>query len=128
MRSGRSPLVRTMCRVDRKRIPPRRRVFHRRPLPLPAKSFSLVIGEARFTRGPDAEPTTRWRPRIESCSRAAKRPNRRGIGRLGIVLDEFVPKAPRPIASHRVDSPDSYVTCVSVYLCLLYPRECLSPP
>ena len=39
---------------------------------------SLAIGEARFTHGPDAAPTTRWRPRIASSSQAAKPPNKQG--------------------------------------------------
>jgi len=52
----------------------------------PRKSSAIDV--AKYTRGPDAELTTGWPPRIGSCFRAAMLPNRRGIGPRGIVLDE----------------------------------------
>jgi hypothetical protein len=62
------------------------------PAPAPILSSntavkSLATDAARFTRGPGAEPTTRWRPIIGSCFRAARLRSRRVIERLETVLD-----------------------------------------
>ncbi len=66
-----------------RRIRSRLRFFHRRPSPV----RSSAIDGARFTRGRDAKATTLWRRRIGSCFRAAQPRNRRGTGRLTIVVD-----------------------------------------
>ena len=61
----------------------RRRFLRRR---IPSVRLS-AIDAARFTHGPGAGPTTRWRPRIACCSQAAKQLTNKAIGWLATALD-----------------------------------------
>jgi hypothetical protein len=79
-------------------FPPPPRTFHRPP----SRVRSSVIDAAEFTRGLDAQLTTRWRRTIGSCLRAATLQSSLVTMRPTIALDRLsrMPRARATVVAH----------------------------